>query len=244
MHRVLATYTAPKDDAQELLQKYTPLIDRMVRRLVARTGLDSAYDDLWSAGALGLLEAAHRFDAARGAGFETFVSHRVRGAMLDELRRLDHLPRRLRARTDELEKARHKLAAKLGRSASADEIASELDLDAGDLADIHALAEAPVPLDSVVATLPMDSRLDEQIDHGRTAVALAASVGKLPERLQLVLSLHYVEGLSYREISKMLDVSEPRVCQLHADALKHLRVLMASGSDEAGSDEAGKGGAT
>ncbi len=223
MHRALATYTLPKDDAAQLLQKYDALIDRCARRICTRIGIDSFFDDLWSAGALGLVEAAQRFDATRGANFETFVTHRVRGAMLDELRRMDHLPRRLRAQTDQVQKARHKLSAKLGRTASSDEVAVELDLDATYLADIQAIAEAPVPLDSVVGTLGGEARMDETIDRVRMAKALSGGVGKLGERLQLVLSLHYVEGLSYREIGKMLDISEPRVCQLHADALKQLR---------------------
>ena len=105
MHRALATYASGGgNEADELIQRYSALIDRVARRIAMRTGLQSAFDDLWSAGALGLLEAARRFDGGRGVTFETFVEHRIRGAMLDELRRMDHLPRRLRSRTDDLQK--------------------------------------------------------------------------------------------------------------------------------------------
>src|SRR4051812_29662637 len=114
MHRAVNNYAtkAANDEATEALQKYGGLIDRLARRLVSRTGQQSAYDDLWSAGALGLLEAMRRFDATKGASFETFAEHRVRGSMLDELRRQDHLPRRLRNRTDEMQKAKNMLSAK------------------------------------------------------------------------------------------------------------------------------------
>ena len=123
-HRAVVTYTSAGSDADELIQRYGTLIDRVARRITMRTGLQSAFDDLWSAGALGLLEAAKRFDGGRGVNFETFVEHRIRGAMLDELRRMDHLPRRLRSRTDDLQKARKKLQLQLGRAASTDELAS------------------------------------------------------------------------------------------------------------------------
>jgi RNA polymerase sigma factor for flagellar operon FliA len=226
MHRALATYTAARQDADSLIQKYASLIDRLARRLVSRIGHPSAFDDLWSAGALGLLEAAPRFDPARGVSFETFVAHRVRGAMLDELRRLDHLPRRLRSRTDDLQKAKRRLSAELGREAEPEELARELDMDVEAVDDIAALAEAPVPLESVLPTLGAELRFDEDLDRARVVSALAGAIRELPERLQVLVSLHYVEGLSYREIAKIFDVSEPRVCQLHGDALKRLRAAV------------------
>src|SRR6201984_2589362 len=127
--RALATYASKTTEADELIQRYGTLIDRVARRIALRIGLRSAFDDLWSAGALGLLEAAGRFDAGRGVSFETFVEHRIRGAMLDELRRMDHLPRRLRTRAEDLKKAKHKLSGRLGREATMDEIAVEMNVD-------------------------------------------------------------------------------------------------------------------
>src|SRR4029079_15744606 len=145
--RALATYASATIDADDLIQRYAPLIDRAARRIAIRTGLKSAFDDLWSAGALGLLEAAPRYDATRGVSFETFVEHRIRGAMLDELRRMDHLPRRLRTRTDHLQKAKKKLQRYLGRDASVDELAGELKMDLEEVAGIEALMEPHVSLD-------------------------------------------------------------------------------------------------
>ena len=127
VHRAIATYAtgAPAvSDEAALLEKYQSLVDRTARRLVWRTGMQSAYDDFWSAGALALLEASRRYDPAKGASFVTFAEHRVRGAMIDELRSMDHLPRRLRNRTDDMAKAKHKLEEVLGREPTVDEIAA------------------------------------------------------------------------------------------------------------------------
>jgi RNA polymerase sigma factor FliA len=230
MHRALATYSSGGggNDADELIQRYSSLIDRVARRIAMRTGLQSAFDDLWSAGALGLMEAARRFDAGRGVTFETFVEHRIRGAMLDELRRMDHLPRRLRSRTDDVQKAKQKLQSQLGREASVDELAAELKMDMEEVAGMEALMEPHVALDKLGAAPLADEapNVEDRLVRSQMAEALAKEIRNLPERLQTVLGLHYLEGLTYREIAKMLDVSEPRVCQLHADGLKKLRAAM------------------
>jgi RNA polymerase sigma factor for flagellar operon FliA len=238
MHRALATYTSTGtgSDGDDLIQRYGNLIDRVARRIVMRTGLQSAFDDLWSAGALGLLEAAGRFDASRAVTFETFVEHRIRGAMLDELRRMDHLPRRLRARTDDLQKAKQKLSTQLGRQASTEELAAEMKLDLEEIGGIEALLEPHVSLDHL-PTAPMaatdEPDIEDRLARAQMLEALTVEIRSLPERLQTVLGLHYLEGLTYREIAKILDVSEPRVCQLHSDGLKKLRVALGNKEGEA-----------
>jgi len=236
MHRAFATYTSTSSgsDAEQLIQRYGSLIDRVARRIVMRTGLQSSFDDLWSAGALGLLEASRRFDNARGATFETFVEHRIRGAMLDELRRMDHLPRRLRSRTDDLQKARLKLQTQLGRDATTEELAGELKMDLEEVGGIEALLEPHLPLDGTAAPPSLDEEPSAEDRMARTQMAqvLTREIGALPERLQTILGLHYLEGLTYREIAKMLDVSEPRICQLHAEGIKKLKAALAKGADE------------
>ena len=234
MHRALATYSSSGNDADELIQRYGVLIDRVARRIVMRTGLHSAFDDLWSAGALGLLEASRRFDAARGVTFETFVEHRIRGAMLDELRRMDHLPRRLRSRTDDLQKAKKKLQSQLGRDASTEELAGELKLDLEEVGGIEALLEPHVSLDRLPAVQSGadEPDIEDRLARSQMAEALSREIKALPERLQTVLGLHYLEGLTYREIAKILDVSEPRVCQLHGDGLRKLKAALANQTDE------------
>jgi RNA polymerase sigma factor for flagellar operon FliA len=233
MHRALATYSSASggNEADDLIQKYSSVIDRIVRRIVMRTGLQSAFDDLWSAGALGLMEASRRFDPSRGVTFETFVEHRIRGAMLDELRRMDHLPRRLRSRTDDVQKARKKLSGQLGREASTEEVAAELKLDMEEVGAVEALMEPHIPLDrwAQSATTDEEAGIEDRLSRSQMVGALEEAIRGLPERLQTVLGLHYLEGLTYREIAKMLDVSEPRVCQLHSDGLRKLRVALGEG---------------
>jgi RNA polymerase sigma factor for flagellar operon FliA len=234
MHRAIATYatSAPAlSDEGALLEKYQGLIERIARRLVWRTGMHSAYDDLWSAGGLALIEASRRYDPAKGATFATFAEHRVRGAMIDELRSMDHLPRRLRNRTDDMAKAKRKLEEELGREATADEIAKELDLDIDEVAGIAALMEPHLPLDSILHRMSSADDSNAALERAETVRSLTRAIEALPERLRIVLGLHYDEDLTYREIAKLMQISEPRVCQLHGDALKKLRESM-KGEDE------------
>lgn len=226
MHRAIANYAASGSSEEEMLKKHASLIDRAARRLVARTGLSSAYDDLWSAGALGLLEAARRFDGSKGASFETFADHRIRGAMLDELRRIDHLPRRLRSRTDDVQKSKRKLSGELGREATLDEVAQDLDMDLEEVSSVHNLLEPHLPLETALPFLVQEDGIEDPMVRAQAVRTLTTALEKLPERLQILLQLHYVEGLTYREIGQVMSVSEPRVCQLHSEALQKLRGLM------------------
>lgn len=223
-HRARARY-ASDDDAAATVARYGPLVDRAARRIAGRTAGAVSPDDLWSAGAMGLLDAARRFDPARDVRFETFAEHRIRGAMLDELRRLDHLPRRLRAQAERVDAARARLAQVLQRDPCADEVASAVGLSLEELAALHAsTARHETAPDALAAPLPAP---DEQLERDELGRRVTAAVTSLPERLQLVLSLHYVEGLRYREIAHVLAVSEPRVCQLHGDAMRAIRAALA-----------------
>jgi RNA polymerase sigma factor for flagellar operon FliA len=225
MHPAHARYAATASD-DALIARHAPAIERAARRLAARTAGAVAAEDLWSAGAVGLLEASRRFDAARDVQFEQFAEHRIRGAMLDELRRMDHLPRRLRADLERVERARARLAQTLGREPDSAELAGDLAIP---LEDLHAMQQLGAPhleLGASAETANLASggtAGDEAAIRAQTLRAAAAAVAQLPERLRLVLSLHYEDGLTYREIARILGVSEPRVCQLHGDAMKLLR---------------------
>jgi RNA polymerase sigma factor for flagellar operon FliA len=228
MHRATAAYAVHERPAtdEELVSRHARTIERIARRIALRTGSLSVVDDLWSAGALGLLDAARRFDGARDVDFDTFVEHRIRGAMLDELRRIDHLPRRLRARTLGLEKARQDLARELVREPTADELAARLGIDPGEVAELEALAQRPLSLVPELAEASPEEPVDERLASAQRRRQLAAAIGRLPERLQILMSLRYVEELSYKEIARVLKVSEPRVCQLHGEAVAKLRALL------------------
>jgi RNA polymerase sigma factor for flagellar operon FliA len=224
MLRAHARYAAESSTEDALVARHAPLLERAARRLAARTGGAVTPEDLWSAGAMGLLEAARRFDPARDVRFESFAERRIRGAMLDEMRRMDHLPRRLRAQVERVERVRASATQRLGREATADDVAAEIGLP---LEEVDALLSLGRPQADGLEFLPAEQvGADEQVARAETARLLAAAVARLPERLQILLSLHYDEGLTYREIARVLEVSEPRVCQLHAEAARMLREAM------------------
>jgi RNA polymerase sigma factor for flagellar operon FliA len=225
MHLSALRYGQPPDaltDAQ-VVEKYAFLIDRVARRISAKTANVVQPGDLWSVGALGLLDAWKRYDQSRAVKFESFAEHRIRGAMIDELREMDHLPRRLRAETDRVRKARKALEISLGREATQDEVALKLGLSIEELDQLDAVAQPAAPLMPELPVASSETRQDEKLERARQSHQLMAAIEKLPQRLALLLSLHYVEGLTYKEIAQALEVSEARVCQLHADALKKLR---------------------
>jgi RNA polymerase sigma factor for flagellar operon FliA len=229
MHRAHARYASgASEDA--LIARHAAVIERCARRLAARTAGAIAAEDLWSAGAVGLLEASRRFDAARDVQFEQFAEHRIRGAMLDELRRMDHLPRRLRNDLDRVDRARARLGQLLGREPDSAELADDLAISLEDLHAVQLLGLPHLEVGSAAEAAHLSSgtaRGDEAAMRAQALRATAAAVAGLSERLQLVLSLHYEEGLTYREIAKVLGVSEPRVCQLHGEAMKVLRAALA-----------------
>jgi len=221
MHRSAARYAAEGDSDGALIARHAALIDRQARRIAGRTAGAVAADDLWSAGAMGLLEAARRFDGARDVRFETFAEHRIKGAMLDEMRRMDHLPRRLRDQAEQVERAHARLGQELKREPTSDELSAEVGVGSEELASLFSVMQPHVQvIDMLQASITPS---DEQVERIEQLQALTAAVAALPERLQLVLALHYTEGLTYREIAKVLEVSEPRVCQIHGEAIARLR---------------------
>ncbi|HET6438601.1 MAG TPA: FliA/WhiG family RNA polymerase sigma factor [Anaeromyxobacter sp.] len=222
MHRALAQYVQSGASEAALIARHGALIDRCARRLAARSGHIVSPEDLWSAGAMGLLEAAQRFDAGRDVRFETYAEHRIRGAMLDEMRRMDHLPRRLRADVEKVESARSRLAQQLGRDPETDEVAEALKADPQDVAELLQLLAPHLPINAESASSP-EAAIDEALSRGRLLHLVTRAVEALPERLQILLALYYDEELTYREIARILGVSEPRVCQLHSEAVKKLR---------------------
>jgi RNA polymerase sigma factor for flagellar operon FliA len=230
--RYETTQQAPSLSDNEVVQKYAFLIDRVARRISARTANAVVPGDLWSVGALGLLDAWKRYDTGRAVKFESFAEHRIRGAMMDELREMDHLPRRLRADTDKVRKARKALEVALGREPTADEIAEKLGLSIEELDALQALSQPVVPLTLDLPIASHDQGQDSQLDQARAFKRLTDAIEALPQRLSLLLSLHYVEGLTYKEIAQALEVSEARVCQLHGDAVKKLRVVLTEADEQ------------
>ena len=228
-HRAISRY-AP-DDGSAIVRQHHALVDKCARQLAGKCGMWDAFDDFWTAGALGLVDAWNRFRPEEDVRFETFAEHRVRGAMLDELRRIDHLPRRLRAKASTVEKQRNSLADSLGRDPTSYEIAEALKLDVEEVETILAVASVQMQVDggregSIDPALTEPPRALDVLAHQERRGELASAIQTLPERLQLVLALKYGEGFTSREIGDILEVSEPRVSQLHSEALSKLRLLL------------------
>jgi RNA polymerase sigma factor for flagellar operon FliA len=228
MRRATAAYAEQATSESALISRYSPLVESVARRVSHRTGGAVSADELWSAGACGLLEALRRFDATRAVGFEAFAEHRIRGAMLDELRRMDHLPRRLRSDADGLKKAKAKLGQRLGREATNEELAAELKLGLDEVAELEALSAPPAGLSELMLDTLRDDlpSAEAELLQSELRARLAKAITALPERTALVLSLHFVEGFTYREIAGVLKVSEVRVFQIQKEAVIKLRALL------------------
>ncbi len=219
----------------ELITANLELVKRIAHHLAARLPAGIDLDDLMQAGMIGLLEASRNFDASKGASFDTYAGIRIRGAMLDEVRRQDWTPRSVHQKHRRVAEVVHSIEAETGRAAETAEIVARLGIS---LEEYHAILA-----DSAGCRLfSLDETLDEP-GHGRELPAsdtatpdqeltesqfrerLAEAIGKLPEREQLVLSLYYERELNLKEIGAVLGVSESRVCQIHGQALIRLRGL-------------------
>ncbi len=225
---------------ERLVLHYAPLVKYVAGRV--GTGLPAHVDvgDLVQSGIFGLVDAIDRFEPERGLKFETYAMQRIRGAILDDLRAQDWVPRSVRSRSREVERALERLEARLLRTASDAEVADELGLSVSDLRDLYAQLQltSVVALDELVTvgrggtslaeTLPDDSVPDPGavMDGVESRRLLAQAVSQLVERDRVVVTLYYFENLTLAEIGKVLGVTESRVCQLHTRAVLRLRTKL------------------
>jgi RNA polymerase sigma factor for flagellar operon FliA len=225
---------------ERLVVAYSPLVKYVAGRM--GSGLPAHIDeaDLISYGLGGLIAAIERFDMSREIRFETYAITRIKGAILDELRALDWVPRSVRARARQIERAHVKLEATMQRAPTEEELAAELDLSIDEFRDsllaianssISALDELWTSSDSsgdsisLLDTLRDPSAVDPEhvVDQNELRDRIADAVDRLPEREKLVIALYYYENLTLREIGEVLRVSESRVSQLHTKAVIGLR---------------------
>ncbi len=233
-----ATGAGPADISQdELVLRHADLVKRIAYHLVSRMPPNVEVDDLIQAGMIGLLDASRHYTASKGANFETYAGIRIRGAMLDEVRKSDWTPRSVHRTVREMSEVVRRIENETGREAKASDVAQALGISVEDyhraIADAascrlfsfdqmgssdddgpiaHARDDNPGPQDDL-----------EEEDFRK---ALATAIEGLPEREKLVLSLYYDDELNLREIGAVLDVSESRVCQIHGQALVRLRARM------------------
>ena len=223
---------------EQIVKRYLPLIKYVVGRMAVSPppGLD--YEDLLSFGVFGLLDAIDRFDLSKGFSFQTFAVPRIRGAVLDELRKCDWFSRTGREKVQRLNRAMEKVLRDKGRLQD-DWVMQEMGVDEATYLEIQELAsrsyvtslDEVVPLDdgdvSVEATLADEREgIIERLEYESDQEQLVAAMKQLTEREQQVLSFYYYEGLSLKEIGKVLGVTESRVSQIHGRALSALRAAL------------------
>jgi len=229
-----------KDD---VIREYAPLIKFIAQKIAVRLPSNIELDDLISAGVIGLMDAIDKYDPSRDNKFKTYAEFRIRGAILDELRAQDWVPRSIRDKAKLLDKTIVQLEADLGRAATDEEVAKALNIN---IDEFHDLVNQVRP----VSLLPMDqattfsntdkksimdilegSKLNNpfnQLNIKTVKEVVAQAIEDLPERQRLVLSLYYYEDLNLKEIGQVLRVTESRVSQLHAQAVTRLRAKLAA----------------
>lgn len=219
---------------QELLQQYLPLVKRHALNLKTRLPPSIDLDDLIQAGSIGLLDAISRYDQSQGTTFGTFVVHRIRGAMIDELRSRDWAPRSVRRSARLLESTLVNLEQSLGRPATEREIAAAMgmslagyqqllcDTNGSQMVPFDQTSEEHLDIGEVPDGNPFNDLLEERNRRG-----LIRAIDNLPERERLLMALYHQEKLNMREIGLILEISESRVCQLHSQAIARLRSKLA-----------------
>lgn len=232
--------TGSQEAREQLIVHYAPLVKYVASRVATGLPANVEQADLVSYGIFGLIDALEKFDRSREIKFETYAIPRIRGAIIDELRSLDWVPRSVRFKAREVEKASTELEAKLKRAPSDPEVAEHLGVS---LAELHEIVTqisfvTVSALEEVVSTGAdrgeslslLDTLADmaaadpsSGIEGNETRAMLSAAINSLSEREKIVITLYYFEGLTLAEIGEVLGVTESRVCQIHTKAVGLLR---------------------
>ena len=233
---------------ERLILHYSPLVKYVAGRVGVGLPPNIEQADLVSYGIFGLIDAIEKFDLERAIKFETYAISRIKGAIIDELRSIDWIPRSVRYKAREVEKAYAALEAKLHRSPTEAEVAEELGIKLEDLHQIFSQVSFVnvVALDelltaggekgdklSLVDTLE-DTKAEDPVaafETEETKYLLAKAINTLPEREKIVVTLYYYEGLTLAEIGQVLGVTESRICQMHTKAVLQLRGKLADQKD-------------
>lgn len=228
-------------EREKMIEAHLSLVDFLVERMMTQVPSFVNRDDIRSAALMGLLDAASRFDPRRGVLFKTFAERRIRGAVFDEVRRMDWFSRTMREKQSRLSKATDALGKKLGRAPEDAEIAAAMELE---LDDFHELKLQVSQLGYVSLHEKLDDSDDsgktfidnledtkqasvqEKIEAGELTKELAGYLEQLSEKERLVVALLYYEELSQKEISEVLELTEGRISQLHTQALGKLKGKM------------------
>lgn len=227
-------------DREAAIERYGPMVRRAASQLAAKLPANVELDDLAQAGMIGLFDAMTRFEAGQGAQFETFAMQRVRGAMLDELRSADWLPRSVRRNQRAIERAIRAAEQRLRRAPGEAEIAAELGVELREYQQMLADARGAqlVHLDDFGDDDGEEGFLDRNVPAGapdpsavlgdsRFRHALVDAIERLPERERLVMGMYYEQEMNLKEIGAVLGVTESRISQIHSQAVARLRAQLA-----------------
>ncbi|MBC7741954.1 MAG: FliA/WhiG family RNA polymerase sigma factor [Bdellovibrionaceae bacterium] len=232
-----------RNQKEELIKEYAPLIKFVAQKIAIRLPPNIELDDLISAGSIGLMDAIDKWDPTRDNKFKTYAEFRIRGAILDELRSQDWVPRSVRDKAKALDRTIAALENELGRYPTEEEVSSRLNMP---MQEFHDLVNQvrPVSLLSIddqptfsdsdkksIANLLEGAKSNSPFNQLNVKVVkdvVAKAIEELPERQRLVLSLYYFEDLNLKEIGQVLRVTESRVSQLHAQAVTRLRAKLAA----------------
>jgi RNA polymerase sigma factor for flagellar operon FliA len=238
----------------QLILHYSPLVKYVASRVSANLPKNIELADLISCGMFGLIDAVEKFDLSRQIKFETYAMPRIKGAIIDDLRSQDWLPRSIRHKSKELEKVYLKLETKLHRAPTDEEVAKEMNMTITELQSLLSQLsyKSLVPLDelwnpggekddtvSLIDTLRSDPALDPSnlFEVAETKEILARAIDRLPEREKIVVALYYYENLTLREIGEVLGVTESRVSQLHTKAIIRLKAKLGSSKFQSGASK-------
>ena len=234
--------TGDESARQALLNENLGLVHFVARQVTRGLGVELEFDELVSAGALGLMTALKTFEPDRGLAFSTFATPRIRGAILDELRRQDHVPRSIRRKTREINAAREALGREISAAPTDHETAARLGVDVDTLwrwqADVEGAVHLPLdqsapsgedaaPTQGEILSAADDEGADAQLNHEQEVGLLRQAILGLKEQERTVLSLYYFEELKLHEIATILNLTESRVSQIRSKALANLRVKLA-----------------
>ena len=236
-YKKTAAAAVSERDQNDLVNEYAPLVKRIAYHLMSRLPPSVQVDDLIQSGMIGLLEASRNYDPSQGASFETYAGIRIRGSMLDEIRKGDWAPRSLHRKVRAITKAVADVEARFARDARDAEVAKEVGMSLDeyygilqDASGYRVFSFEDLPAGEEGMSEGLTEKIPEplaQVENDLFKAALADAIAGLPERERLVMSLYYKEELNLRETGEVLGVSESRVCQIHSQALIRLKARMA-----------------
>lgn len=228
IENLLFQYKTKGDAAikEEVVKLYIPLVKHIAARLAINLPPSVDYDDLVSAGIIGLLQSIDRYDVEKGVKFETFAYMRIKGAMLDELRKLNWVPQKTMEKAKILQQAYSELEQELGGNIRDEDICRKLNITMEELKQTYRELAATnlVSLEEVLSVVAEeDERPERFVEKEEVKRLLGDAIDKLPDKEKLVVALYYYEGLNLKEIASVLNLSPARVSQLHTKAIFRLR---------------------